>query len=85
MAEAVFLLCATAGIACASLLYRGYSRNRSRLSVWTMVFFLVFAASNILLVFDLMVIDDVDLSTLRIVLATAGALALLGGMIRETT
>ncbi len=83
MAEAVYLLCAIASIACAALLFRGYRRAPLRLSLWTMVCFLALAVNNVLLFIDLAVVTAVDLSEVRNAIAVCGVGALLYAMIRE--
>lgn len=85
MAEAVYLLCAIASVVCAALLLRSYTRNRLRLSLYTMVCFLALAVNNILLFFDLAIIPTgPDLSTIRNSVALGGVLILLYGMITES-
>lgn len=86
MAEGVYVLCALASIACAALLFRSYIRNRSRLSLWTTVCFLLLAINNVILFTDLVVIPHgLDLSVPRTATGLAGALVLLYAMIKEAT
>jgi len=86
MAEAVYLLCALASVACAALLFRSYLLSRSRLSLWTTVAFLGLAANNVLLFTDLVIVPHgVDLSIARTGAALLGAGALLYAMIKEAT
>ncbi len=86
MAESVYLLCAVASVACASLLFRSYLLNRSRLSLWTTVAFLGLAVNNVLLFTDLVVVPHgIDLSVARTSAALLAAGALLYAMIKEAT
>jgi hypothetical protein len=85
MAEAVYVLCALASVACAGLLLRSYVRTRLRLILWTSLCFIALAANNILLLLDLMVVPHIDLSTLRIAVGLGGAAVLLYGMIMEAS
>lgn len=79
----VFILCAVTSIACAVLLLRGYSRNRVRLLLWSGLCFVGFALNNILLVVDLRLLPEVDLSALRTATALGGLCCLLYGLIWE--
>lgn len=84
MAEAVYLLCALASIACAVLLFRSYLHNRLRLSLWTMICFLALALNNVLLFIDLVITPPtVDLSPFRNGSALLGVAVLLYAMITE--
>jgi hypothetical protein len=86
MAEAVYVLCAIASIACAALLFRSYRLRPLRLSLWTAACFVALAVNNILLFFDLAVTGpDVDLSAIRNGIALCGVAMLLYAMITEGT
>jgi hypothetical protein len=86
MAEAVYLLCAVASLACATLLLRNYWRTRMKLILWTSLCFVGLAANNVILFVDLVVAAEVDLRALRNTAAFAGGAILLYGMISlETT
>ena len=74
MAEAVYVLCALTSLACALLLLRGYGRRKTPLLLWSGICFLGFAANNVLLFLDKVVITEVDLGILR---ASSGAIALM--------
>jgi hypothetical protein len=84
MATAVYLLCALTSIACAALLLSAYRRNRARLLLWTFMCFAWLAINNVLLVVDLALVQDVDLSTPRVATALAGVTLLLYGLIYDT-
>ena len=84
MAEAVYLLCAVTSSLCAVLLLRAYARTDTRLLLWSGLCFLGLALNNALLVVDLMIVPDTDLSTWRLVPAVIGVTLLLYGLIWES-
>jgi hypothetical protein len=84
MAEAVYVLCALTSLFCAVLLIRSFRRQRSRLLLWSSLCFVGLAANNALLVVDLMVVPEVDLSAVRTSVAAAALLVLLIGLIWES-
>lgn len=84
MAETVYLLCAATSSLCAGLLLRGYRRTQTRLLFWSGLCFLGLAVNNAVLVVDLMVVPDVDLSTWRTVPAVIGCGLLLYGLVWES-
>jgi hypothetical protein len=84
MAEAVYMLCALTSLFCAVLLIRSFRRQRSRLLLWSSLCFVGLAANNALLVVDLMVVPEVDLSAVRTSVAAAALLLLLIGLIWES-
>jgi hypothetical protein len=79
----IYTLCALTACACAWLLLRGFFRTRFRLLLWSGLCFVGLAANNVLLVLDRIVFTDVDLSIVRLCLALAAVLLLLGGLIGE--
>jgi hypothetical protein len=84
MATVVYLLCALTSLACAGLLLSAYRRSRARLLLWTFLCFAWLAVNNILLVVDLAIITDADLSIPRVATALVGLLVLLYGLIYDT-
>ena len=84
MAEAVYLLCAVTSSLCALLLLRAYVRTGTRLLMWSGLCFLGLALNNALLVVDLIIVPDIDLSTWRLVPAVLGVALLLYGLIWES-
>lgn len=84
MAEAVYLLCTVTSSLCAVLLLRAYTRTGTRLLLWSGLCFLGLALNNALLVVDLMIVPDTDLSTWRLVPAVLGVALLLHGLIWES-
>ena len=81
MAEATYVLCALASIACALLLLRGYLANRTRFLFWSSLCFTGLALNNILLFVDLVIVPGSDLSGWRNATALAGLMLLLFGLI----
>jgi hypothetical protein len=85
MAETVYMTCAIASLACAVLLLMSYRRARLKLILWTSLCFVAFAANNVFLFVDLVIVPRVDLTPLRLTLALLGATLLLYGLIAEAT
>jgi hypothetical protein len=84
MATLVYALCALTSLACAVLLLRGYARNRVRLLLWSGLCFAGLALNNIILLVDMRVVPDIDLSVWRTLPALAGIVILLYGLVWET-
>lgn len=84
MAEAVYILCGLTSLFCTVLLIRSFLRQRSRLLLWSSMCFVGLAANNTLLVIDLMIVPDIDLSAIRTSIAAAAMLMLLIGLIWES-
>ncbi|MGZ3458191.1 MAG: DUF5985 family protein [Archangium sp.] len=84
MANAVFLLCAATSLACAVLLLRGYFRNRVPLLLWSSLCFVGLAVNNVLLVLDLIVIPERDLSVARYLSALVSLALLVFGLVWES-
>lgn len=83
MALTVYVLCALTSLACAVLLLRGYARTRVRLLLWSGLCFVGFFLNNVLLVVDVRVVADVDLSLYRTIPALAGVALLIYGLVWE--
>ena len=79
----VYLLCAMACWTCAVLLLRAHTRQRTRLLFWSGAAFCVFGLSNIMLVVDLAIVPENDLSLLRNGITLLGICLLLRGLIWE--
>jgi hypothetical protein len=84
MAETVYLLCALTSTLCSALLLRGYIRTRTRLLLWSGLCFVGLALNNAVLVVDIMIVEDADLATWRLVPAAVGFALLLYGLIWES-
>jgi hypothetical protein len=84
MRETVYILCALTSLLCAGLLARNYLRAPSRLVLWSSLCFVGLGLNNVLLVVDLMVVTDVDLSLWRTGSAVAALLLLVLGLVWES-
>jgi hypothetical protein len=80
---AVYSLCLLTSVACAFLLVRGYMHDRTRLLLWSAACFVLLGLNNLMVVVDLVVLPDLDLSLPRQLLALAGVSTLLLGFIWE--
>lgn len=84
MAEAIYLVCGLASLACATLLLRQYLRKRARLLLWSSLCFIGFAANNVLLFIDLVLVPEVDLALVRGLVALASVAVLNYGLIWDS-
>ncbi|MBN8421063.1 MAG: hypothetical protein J0L73_19250 [Verrucomicrobia bacterium] len=80
----IYLLCAFTSLGAALLLWRGYRRSRQRLLYWSSLCFAILAASNGLLIVDLVIFPDVYILPWRNFVTQAGLLVLLYGLIFES-
>jgi hypothetical protein len=83
MADVAYILCALTSIGCATLLLRGYKQSGSRLLFWSGLCFVGLALNNVLLIIDIRVLPNVDLSNIRSLPALAGLLLMIFGLIWE--
>jgi hypothetical protein len=81
MAEAVYILCALTSAACAVLLMRAWSRNRTRLLLYSGLCFAWLTLNNAILFVDLVLIPDLNLALARTITSLIGAATLLYGLI----
>jgi hypothetical protein len=77
----VYLLCFLTSSACAVLLGRSFRRTGARLLFWSALCFVLLAANNLVVIIDLLVLRDRDLSLVRAFLALAAVSVLLFGFI----
>jgi len=84
MAEAVYVMCGLTSLFCAGLLVRSFRAQRTRLLLWSSLCFVGLAINNSLLVVDVVVVPDVDLSAVRVSVAVVAMLLLLVGLIWES-
>jgi hypothetical protein len=82
-ASAVYVLCLLASGACAALLARGYARHRTRMLLWSSACFALLALNNLLVVIDILLLPNVDLSLLRTLCSLVAVGTLLYGFIWE--
>jgi hypothetical protein len=80
MGSIIYLLCALTSLGAAVLLWRGYRRSQQRLLYWSSLCFFILAASNGLLILDLVVFPDVYLLPWRNFVTQVGLLVLLYGL-----
>lgn len=81
MSGAVYVLSAVTSLICAALLFRAYRRNRMRLLLWSALCFLGMTFDNVMLLLDVVVLPQIDLSAWRHLPGLAGLMLLLYGMI----
>jgi hypothetical protein len=81
LALAVYVLCALTSLACAAFLYRGYRRSGARLLLWSSLCFACFALNNVLLIIDVRVLPERDLSVPRTLPSLVGVALLLYGLV----
>ena len=87
MANAVFSLCAITSALCAFMLMRGYRRERTQVLLWTSLCFAGLFVNNILLLFDTVILPDVNFHG-ELWRSLAGAIAgllLLIGLVWDLT
>ena len=78
---AVYLLCFAASAGCAFLLARNYVRTRARLLLWSALCFGLLAGNNLMVVLDLLVLSEVNLSLIRLAFSAAAVSVLLFGFV----
>ena len=83
MASIIYSLCSLLSMGIAWLLWRTYSKTRSRVQYWSALCFSGLTLNNLLLVADKVFFPDTDLSTIRLVIALASLSLLLYGLIYE--
>ena len=77
----VYLLCFLTAAACALLLARTYWRTGMRLLLWSALCFLFLAGNSLVVILDLLVFREVDLSLVRTLFSLAAVCVLLFGFI----
>ena len=83
MATIVYVLCALTSLACAVLLLRGYRRSGVRLLLWSGLCFVGLFLNNLLIVVDVRLVPETDLSAWRSLPALAGLVLLVYGRVWE--
>lgn len=79
----VYSLCAITSILCAVLLYINYRKSKTRMLFWSSICFFFLAINNILLVVDLVLTPNLDLSFIRTLPSALGFAALVWGFTWE--
>jgi hypothetical protein len=82
-AEAIYLLCAATSLVAAWMLMRYYNVSRTPLLLWSCIGFVGLAANNVLVVLDLVLVREVDLSLVRTLVGVVGMAALVYGITNE--
>jgi hypothetical protein len=82
--DVVFALCAFTSLLCAILLWRGYRNSRQRLLMWSALCFTGLFLNNLMLLVDVRIVPELDLSVWRSLPALAGIACLLYGLIWES-
>lgn len=82
--EAIYLLCAAISLVCGVLLLRGHRQSGVRLLFWSGLCFLGLALENAFLFVDLVILPQVDLSTLRRLIGLASLSLLLYGLVWDS-
>ena len=83
MAALIYSLCALTCLAAFALLLRSWRATRHRLLFWSALCFAGLSVNNLVLVADKLFLPDMDLTSLRLVVALAAVLLLLFGLIWE--
>jgi hypothetical protein len=84
MSTVVYVLCASTSLLCSWLLLQGYRRSRTRLLLWSGLCFAGFFVNNVLLIVDLRVMPERDLSILRTLPVLVGLALLIYGMVWDS-
>jgi hypothetical protein len=82
-ASLVYILCLATSALCAALLARAYVRSRATLLLWSAVCFALLALNNLLVVADVLLLPDVDLTNFRLIASLTGVGAMLYAFIWE--
>ena len=83
LSDLVYLLCFLAAAMCAALLVRQYRMVPSRVLLWSAACFGFLAMSNLLVVFDRLLLAESDFRTPRQILTLLAVSVLLFGFIWE--
>jgi hypothetical protein len=81
MSTVVYLLCALTSLLCAWQLLRAYRQSRTRLLLWSGLCFVGFFLNNLLLILDLRVMPERDLSLIRTLPVLLGLALLIYGLV----
>ena len=82
-AALVYFLCLLSSAICSGLLVRSYLRTRTWLLLWSAASFIMLAINNLLVVLDILVFTQVDLSVYRNLTTFIALAFLLYGFIWE--
>lgn len=79
----IYTLCFLTSSACAFLLARSYARTGMRLLLWSALCFLFLGLNNLAVIFDLLIVPQVDFQLIRVALSLIGVSLLLFGLVWE--
>jgi hypothetical protein len=79
----VYSLCFLTSTTCTAMLVRSYRLSGASLLLWSAVCFGLLAANNLVLVLDLVVWPDSDLTIARLLLSLAAVTSLIWGFTSE--
>jgi hypothetical protein len=80
----VYALCAITSLTVSVLLLRGYRRTASRLLLWSGLCFLFFFLNNVLLIIDVRILPERDLSIIRSLPSLVGIALLIFGLVWDS-
>jgi cytochrome bd-type quinol oxidase subunit 2 len=80
----IYLLCFLASVLCAMLLLRGFQRSKVRLLLWSGLCFGFLSLNNLAVLFDLLIIADLDLQIWRHLASLSAVVVLLVGLVWES-
>jgi hypothetical protein len=78
---AVYLLCFATSVLCAGLLVRSYLRTRTSLLFWSALCFVLLSLNSFIVVLDMLVLRDIDLTPWRHAASLAAICVLLYGFV----
>lgn len=78
---AVYVLCFLTSSACAFLLARNYRRTGTRLLMWSALCFGLLGLNNLVVIFDLLILPDVNFKETRLAFSLAAVSVLLFGFV----
>lgn len=81
----VYALCAVTSLTCAVLLLRAYGQTGTRLLLWSSLCFVGLFLNNLLLVLNVGLVPERDLSVIRSLPALVGVTLLVYGLVRESS
>lgn len=79
----VYLLCFLTSLSCCLLLIRSYWRSKNKVLLWTAACFVLLALDNLLVIFDLVLLPNIDLSVPRLLATLLAISTLIIGFVWE--
>lgn len=83
MSAVIYSLCTLTSLLCTWLLLRSYRKQHYRLLLWSGICFFGLFLNNLILIVDRFIVPNIDLSTLRLVIAFVALIPMLYGLIWE--